>query len=627
MTQPHPKTTQANTNGSHDRLRHERILAALEEFGTAIDTGLSLDRDALLQRYADVADELVKCLDGLDLVHDVASGLEHSAEADSPAARGTKVTSADLFVLGDFRIVREIGRGGMGVVYDAQQQMLGRRVALKVLPFASMLDERQRTRFQNEARAAASLNHPHIVPVYSVGVERGVHYFAMQFIEGSSLAALLTRMRQAEDRSLGSSAPDVADDATTQANAHALLSTERSQRRGDYFRSVARLGCQIAVALQHAHERGIIHRDIKPANILLDLAGQAMIADFGLARFEGNADLTLTGDVVGTLRYAPPEQVLGKQQLVDERVDIYSLGATLYEALTLRPAFDGTDRETLLRQIQQGDAPRLRTLDRTIPIDLETIVHKAMESDPDDRYRSAQALADDLTRFLDGDPVAARPPGLAQRLIKWTRRHRAIVLTATATFLLSLLVGMLLLSGAYRAERTQREIADAARKDAELNLRMARSAVDEMYTKVATVWLSEETSPTALQLEFLQTALGLYEQMAREAEGDAEPTRNTAAAYERIGEIQAFLQDAPAAETALQSALQLYEQFIRQSPQDEESRWALIKNYRRLAEVYQSRFAIGPGRRGLRAGPCAPGHSPGRPWERRNPKHRCAICP
>src|SRR5207247_1650170 len=336
--------------------------------------------------------------------------------------------------LGDYRILREVGRGGMGIVYEAEQISLGQRVALKVLPFAAALDPKQLQRFKNEAQAAAHLHHQHIVPVYGVGCERGVHYYAMQYIEGRTLAATIRELRQlaglATAQPVDSAPPANTPAPTAATQPVAALGTERSTKDPAYLRAVAQLGVQAAEALEYAHSQGIIHRDIKPANLLVDAQSNLWIADFGLALCQGDAGLTLTGDVVGTLRYMSPEQAQGKRFLVDQRTDIYSLGATLYEMLTLEPAFSGSDRQEVLRQIAFDDPKPPRRMNKAIPAELETIVLKAMEKNPADRYATAQELADDLERFLKDEPIRAKRPTLWQRAGKWARRHRPVVASA-----------------------------------------------------------------------------------------------------------------------------------------------------------------------------------------------------
>jgi serine/threonine protein kinase/Flp pilus assembly protein TadD len=361
----------------------------------------------------------------------------HQSGADRPAG-GVEPEGS----LGDFRIVREVGRGGMGVVYEAVQVSLGRPVALKVLPFAAALDARQLWRFKNEAQAAALLHHQNIVPVYAVGCERGLHYYAMQFIDGQTVAALIGDLRPLagrEPEEPGGSR-EQATRAETVSQPAPALTTARSTTSPAYFRAAARLAAQAAEALEHAHRQGVVHRDVKPANLLVDGQGNLWVTDFGLARVQSEVRLTVTGDLVGTLRYMSPEQALAQPIGVDHRTDLYSLGATLYELLTLEPAFDGRDRQELLRQIGLEEPRPPRRVNRAVPAELETIVLKAMAKNRDERYATARELADDLGRFLRDEPIRARRPTLVQKAKRWLRRHRPAVWSAAVSLLVALVV-------------------------------------------------------------------------------------------------------------------------------------------------------------------------------------------
>jgi serine/threonine protein kinase/lipopolysaccharide biosynthesis regulator YciM len=381
--------------------------------------------------------------------------------------------------LGEYRILREVGRGGMGVVYEAVQESLGRHVALKVLPPHALLSAEHRERFRREARAAALLHHSNIVPVFGTGEDRGVHFYAMQFIHGQGLDRVLRELRGARGEGAAASpeapgqpapGPDLTAGLTQglrtgrfpggpsgaaaappspagpTVSAAAGAATPRSglagSREGEYFRGVARVGVQVAEALAYAHRQGILHRDIKPANLLLDAQGTVWVTDFGLAKAEGADELTHPGDIVGTLRYLAPERFDG---VSDPRGDVYGLGATLYELLTLRPAFDEPERARLIERVTRGDLARPRQLDGRIPRDLETVVLKALAREPAERYPSAEALAEDLRRFLLDRPIRARRAGLAERTWRWCRRNPVVAGLLAAAVVLAAGLGVLAL--------------------------------------------------------------------------------------------------------------------------------------------------------------------------------------
>jgi tetratricopeptide (TPR) repeat protein len=438
---------------------------ALAEYLAALEAGAAPPREEFLARHPDLAEGLDA---GLAALHFLGRAAEAPPSVAAEPAADVRLPDEAPGRLGDFRLVREVGRGGMGVVYEAEQVSLGRRVALKVLPFAATMDPRQLQRFHNEVRAAASLDHPHIVHVHAVGCERAVHYYAMQFIEGQTLAQVIAGLRSAAGRSVAddaeattphqSGSPSPAADTAPRAAA----STERAPRDRAYYRRVAEWGAQAAEALDHAHALGIVHRDVKPANLLVDERGGLWVTDFGLAHVQSDARLTMTGDLVGTLRYMSPEQALAKRVVIDHRTDVYSLGATLYELLALEPAFRGNDRQELLRQIAFEEPRPPRRVSKAVPAELETIVVKAMEKNPDERYQTAQELADDLRRFLADEPIRARPAGVVRRLRKWGRRHRAAAAAAVvAAVVLSAGVGWVANDRATRRRATQEVVAAA----------------------------------------------------------------------------------------------------------------------------------------------------------------------
>ncbi len=335
-------------------------------------------------------------------------------------------SSTGLRQVGEYRILREIGRGGMGIVYEAEQESLGRRVALKVLPFHVLLGSRPLERFQQEARAAARLTHPNIVSVFGVGEHLGFHYFVMQLIAGKGLDQVIEEVRRLRDNPSSSSDSVLAGDQGSRAG------------RELYHKNVCRIARDAARALDHAHREGVLHRDVKPSNLLLDSTGHVWLADFGLAKSMDSDQLTQSGDFIGTLRYMAPERFKGWS---DPRSDIYSLGLTLFELLALRPAFSEQDRQQLLRRLATDSPPQLRKIDRSIPEALETIVLKATEREPAQRYSSAEAFADDLDRYLRGEPVTARRSSWIAQLTLWCARNPTIAsLTAAVLVLLCVVV-------------------------------------------------------------------------------------------------------------------------------------------------------------------------------------------
>ena len=343
--------------------------------------------------------------------------------------------------LGEFTILREIGRGGMGIVYLAHQKSLDRQVALKLVSSSAQFDERRRLRFQEEARASAMLHHTNIVPVFDIGRYDDFSYIVMQYIEAVSLSDLIkhntgvnalsfdentaTFRTNVESTDVdGSSAhplPDVSNALdSSRASIHPPELPQEMSRRAEW---TIQFGIQIAEALQHAHSKGILHRDIKPSNLLVDEDGNAWVSDFGLAKTVNSPELTQTGEIVGTLRYMSPEQMNGKP---DRRSDIFGLGLTLYELVGQKPAYDATSREQLIQQIVVASPPSLRTVAPEVPLDLATVIEKAIDQDPDRRYSTAGELAEELRRIQNGEPILARRVGLFEKAWKWCQRNSLV---------------------------------------------------------------------------------------------------------------------------------------------------------------------------------------------------------
>jgi tetratricopeptide (TPR) repeat protein/tRNA A-37 threonylcarbamoyl transferase component Bud32 len=423
-----------------DAERFERLLA---EYVDRLNAGETLDRDAVLADHADLGEALLRELLTFE-------------EFDLPQAAAARASTEPLGSLGDYTLRRQLGRGGMGVVYEAWEGSMDRRVALKVLPAGIAADERAVSRFVREAQLAGRLQHPSIVSVYGMGVKDETPYYAMEYVEGETLAHVLWRIREAPPE----------------------FETPFGRKDGAaYFETLARAFAEVAEGLQHAHAKKVIHRDIKPSNLILDLdrgrgeggsgQGRLRILDFGLARLEGQESLTLSGDLLGTPAYMSPEQARRRKIPIDHRTDVYSLGATMYEAVAGRPPFRGKDHQDTLSQIIERDPAEPRKLNPRLPRDLETIILKCLRKDAADRYGTAEALEQDLRRFARGDPIEARPQARWERVVKRLWRRRLGVAMAVLALAAMLAAGLL-----YRDHRTRVRAASE---------RTMRAAVMRLY--------------------------------------------------------------------------------------------------------------------------------------------------
>ena len=413
--------------------------------------------------------------------------------------------------LGDFQLVRQIGRGGMGVVFEAVQKSLGRRVALKVLPSSLLPGGEPLRRFEQEARTAAALHHTNIVPVFGVGQDQGFHYFVMQRIDGYGLDALL----QDQERQL-----------TPQ--------------------QVAKLGAQAASALAYAHHQHVLHRDIKPANLLVNQNLDLWVTDFGVAKAVESEAVTRTGDVVGTLRYMAPEQVVGE---ADVRSDIYSLGITLYELLAGRPAIDDSSiRQAIVTRRPAPSPPPLRQLNAEVPIDLETILQTAMSNDPTARYQTAGAFKRDLEAFLDGNAISVRRVPVWERVHRWGKRNPAVAALSAVSMILLASVAILSSAGLFQLQAAfEREQQN--RQKAEQIAEVAVGTVDQIFQRFAGGM--ENTEPekefaaapaiSSETAEMLENLLPFYDEIDRLSFSDGVGTpqlqQSTAGAQSAVAEL------------------------------------------------------------------------------------------
>jgi serine/threonine protein kinase len=567
--------------------------------------------------------------------------------------------------LGDFRILHEIGRGGMGIVYAAEQESLGRRVAIKVLPGRLLADSKQHQRFEREARTAARLHHTNIVPVFGVGHQDGYRYYVMQYIEGVGLDEVLgalartwkDRAGEEAERGIDARAPDGnhrAGQASSMARAllegrfgddgtavrsedgdaagrparaaaspeHALASPtletvemprarieeakgapqslQEAEAQGvapsriepGYFRRVAEIGLQAAGALEYAHSQGTLHRDIKPANLLLDSRGFVWITDFGLAKHMDDDGLSQTGDVVGTLRYMAPEQLSGR---ADARSDIYSLGLTLYELITLGPAYRESDTKSLIKAIAEGRSTRPRRLRPEIPRDLETIVVKSISREPAQRYSSAGELRADLQRFLDDIPIHARPIGPLGRLWRWSKRNRALAATAGTALALLILLALTATVGYVRTKKAMEGEAWSSELALGALDRIFQEFAPDRSTPAASLTIAEGDSEgieVSLQpvlsrsaASLLEHLLEFYDRLADQGGDDAKLRRKVAEANRRIGDIRQRLGNYEEAQAAYRRALEVYGALEERSPGDGDTRIESARIHNELGSI------------------------------------------
>lgn len=433
-----------------DRDEIAPIDALAAEFVDRVRSGESPPVDEYCRSHPELAEDILDLFPTLLLMEGLKAPSGSTASGVPFHGEWTRES------IGDYRIVREIGRGGMGIVLEAVEESLDRRVALKVLP-AEQPNPRKLERFYREARTAARLHHTNIVPVHGVGHDDSVHYIVMQYIEGHGLDhELRARQGQPADKS--------------------------------WWRAVADWIATAAEAIHAAHQQGTLHRDLKPANLLLDADGKVWVSDFGLAKFDIDDDLTEAGSIVGTLRFLAPEQLRGESSSLS---DLYSLGASLYELLARRPAFTASDRAQLLAQIAHEIPPPLRKIDPHLPRDLETIAAKALEKDPSARYASAADLADDLRAFLADRSIRARPLSATEKLRRWCRRNPTLAtlgsVTAVAVITAALLgwTSYARANRAFHREAQLRNDAVQAQAAADRNSKLSLAALETIFQSLA----------------------------------------------------------------------------------------------------------------------------------------------
>lgn len=504
-----------------------RLTTLLDEYLQSLERGNQPDAERILADNPDIADTISQYLQKLEAIFGLnthqRNNLAEVGDHELPFKQ-----------LGDFELIREIGRGGMGVVYEAKQTSIGRRVALKLLSLSSALNPKQIARFHNESRAAGLLQHPNIVPVYSVGMQQGIHFYAMQLIEGMSIDHWIECQRSISEN-----------------------------ETGPRWQEIVGWVAQIAEALHVAHEAGIVHRDIKPSNLLLDSTNHIWVTDFGLARCTQSSSVTCTGDLVGTVRYMSPEQAKGQAALVDGGSDIYGLAATLYEMLTFKPAIEGDEPTVILKHISERNTKPLRSVRRDLPRDLAVVIAKAMAHDRYDRYETAQVFADDLRRVLDNKPTVARPATLLERSVRWTVRHQRTASIA-ASVLGLLIVGLIVSFSLITAQKRQTDLIASrnARNEA-----LARTMIDELGPQVAEI-LENVPSAERERRQLLEKFLNYYQVYAANAQHSPDTQYGLAIALGKMGILHGELGATEESLTALRESERVFSRLAKQNPTD-----------------------------------------------------------
>jgi len=472
--------------------------------------------------------------------------------------------------LGDFRLIQRLGMGGMGVVYEAEQVSLRRIVALKLIRPEQLYFGNARERFRREIDAIARLQHPSIVPIFATGEEGGIPYFAMEHVRGISLAFAIDALKRTDPAHLsGRSLRDL-----VVASAPSGTDPAGDVFVGSWDEVATKIALALALAVQHAHERGVLHRDIKPSNVMISSDGRVVLLDFGLATSSASQSLTRTGSQIGSMPYMAPEQLRAQIERIGARTDVYAIGVTLFEMLALQPAFeDGGDTEKLRASIVAGRTQGPQDIRRGVSSDLALVCRTAMQADPADRYASAATLAEDLSNVLALRPITARAPSVVARVASWARRNPA---RATAFALaITLVVGGPLvfalqqrtanrriekanseLTAALVESQRQRTRADTERASSERNLEKAVQAVDMMLTRVGQETLRDVPQMTTVRRELLGDAQRFYAGFLAENESNADLRRAVEASRDRLSDISMLFADLPTAEKELVALLE-----------------------------------------------------------------------
>ena len=575
---------------AHDGASEQLLDSIVDEFTSQIRAGLNPQVADFQERYPQLHCQLEELLGSVKAIESLKSTAAGKAGSSASFDR-TQFPMPET--IGEYQVLSELGRGGMGVVYLGKHQTLGREVAIKVLPPSLAASEDRVDRFQSEAQAAARLHHTNIVGVFGVGQNDSFHYYVMDFVAGRGLDEFI-RERKKKRCESDSDSSSYSDSSSSSQPPHASTHSDQA-----HFRWAARVGADLADALAYAHGQGVLHRDLKPSNFLLGDDGIVRITDFGLAKLSGSdVHLTKTGDLIGTPQYLAPESLKGQY---DARSEVYCLGLTTYELIASVPAFAGGSPAEVLNNITTIRPTKLRKLNSKIPSDLSTVIEKAISLEPESRYPDAQAFRDDLLAFSDGRAISARRASTWQNAKRWARANPLAASLSGLSFALLTLVAITTSIGYWSTHdalgklRQQTELLheqqtataqaldlaiDNERKTAEefaraeANVAISMEAFDEMFRQMITqgsddidAWeidgFRELTrvgvSLTEADTEFLKKLLGFYRQFAEQNADNVDLAAELARAYRRMGNIYQLIEQPNEAIDAYREAVSLYE--------------------------------------------------------------------
>ncbi|MEM7203050.1 MAG: protein kinase [Planctomycetota bacterium] len=480
--------------------------------------------------------------------------------------------------LGEFRLLRLLGRGGMGAVYLAEQPTLGRQVALKVVHPELLYQPGTRERFRREVEIVAGLQHPGIVPIHSVGEAGGIPYFAMELVNGCTLAEVCRELQGRDPRELTGADLARAIAAQTGGDADAAGGYIFA---GSWEAACLRILAQVADALEHAHQRSVVHRDLKPSNVMVTPAGRAMLLDFGLASTTGASDLTRSGARLGSLNYMAPEQCRGEVNDLGPRTDVYALGVTMYEILTLQPAFPGDSAHQIAIQIETGDFAPARRHHPGLSWEAETVCQTAMAAEPPRRYSNAGDVARDLLNVVDRRPIEARRAGLGRRLRRWVQRRPGTAVAAALAVIM--VVGAPL--GYALLERDARRRIEEKQLRAQRNFDRATEAIDKMLTRVGDETLRFIPHLQNVRRQLLEDALALYQTFLEEDSDDPRVRAENAVVQHKTARVQRDLGAYSDADASVQAAMAHFARLAIDEPQ-------VGLHHRRLAQARQEAAAL-----------------------------------